>query len=296
MTRTLTIGQFSFGSPPVTDEAGCWWTLTGDLPGWDNSGAGVRRESPERPHGHGAFSGRGFRTGRSVSFDGLVECPSRAVAAGVKARLAALLADGRDGTLTVADDDEGTLTATVGLADMPAIDWSADRGLVIVCGFELWAPDPLRYGAVVSSSTGFPVEAGGLEYDLYTDGAGADLGYLDYGVLAPGGRVSLTNAGTADAWPQFEVQGPVADEGFEIVTVGTGARLVVETPIPDGSSLVLDAATGAVLIDGTADRAGRLTWRDWAPVPAGGSVEYAFVPRGSSSAAVLTASVRPAWW
>lgn len=156
--------------------------------------------------------------------------------------------------------------------------------------------DPLRYGDPVQQITQFPRLRGGLRYPLYTDGAGVTTGWLDYGEPSDTGRVVLSNPGTAPVPGQFQVAGPVAAAGFDIVQVGTDARLSYEGPVAAGSALVLDGATGAVLIDGTADRAGRLTWRDWPVVPAGGQIELAFLPRGSRTDAVLTAVVRPGWW
>src|SRR5690606_22086397 len=116
------------------------------------------------------------------------------------------------------------------------------------------------------------------------------------GDIGTTGRVSLANDGTADTWPQFVIDGEVDASGFEIVLVGTGRRLRFTGSVPAGSQLVLDSATGAVVIDGTADRGGRLTWRDWAPIPAGGSSEYAFIALGTDLGATLTVSARPAFW
>lgn len=158
------------------------------------------------------------------------------------------------------------------------------------------ADDPLRYGARISATTSFADVAGGLQYPLYTDGAGTDLGYLDYGAASTQGRLTLTNLGNAATPVQHEVTGPVPIEGFEIVEVSTGARLVFEGAVPAGSRVVLDGATGAVVIDGTQDRAGLLTYRDWTLVAPGASVQFAFLPRGARSDAVLSSSLAPAFW
>lgn len=293
MTRSLSVGGFTFGIPSVIDAGGSRWTLM-SIDGWDDSGSGVRRPSLDRPQQHGVFGERGWRTGRSMAFGGLIECPSRTVAAGVTAALAALLADGSDADLTVADVDEPTMTATVGLASKPTIDWPS--GKTVECAFELWAPDPLRYADPVSVATTFPTLVGGLEYDLYTDGAGADLGYLDYGLASGTGRVVVTNTGTAASPVTCQVDGEVDALGFDVALVGTDKRLRFVGPVSAGSSLVLDGATGNVLIDGTADRAGQLTYRDWPVIPAGGSLELAFIPLGANLGARLTAVVRPGSW
>ena len=83
---------------------------------------------------------------------------------------------------------------------------------------------------------------------------------------------------------------------MEIVKVGTGERLRFEGGVSTGSVLVLDSATGLVVIDGYADRSGLLTIRDWVSVPPSGSAEFEFVPLGAFSTATLKASITPGWW
>lgn len=295
MTRTVTVGDVTFGAPmPFVDVNGCEWVLS-SIGGWDNSGAGVRRTDLARQDGHGSFSIRGWRTGRSLAVSGAVLCPTRASAASVVQRLNSLLADGREQEMRVEDADLPSLSASVGLADMPVVDWSTPGGTVVNYAFELWAPDPLRYGDPVSQSTGFPVLRGGLEYDLYTDGV-VDTGFLEYGEASATGRLVLSNVGTADVWPVFQVDGQVDSAGFEIAVVGTDQRIRFSGPVAPGSVLVIDSAAGSAVIDGDADRGGQLTFRDWFTVPAGGSVEIAFIPLGTDRGGQLTAVTRPGFW
>lgn len=161
---------------------------------------------------------------------------------------------------------------------------------------QLKAPDPVLYEYGAPLSTGFPAPAGGLQFPLYTDGAGADLGYLDYGPPSPTGRLTLTNRGTADVYPPYTITGPIPPAGFEILRVGTADRLRFESTVAAGSSLVLDSATGDVVIDGSADRGGALTWRDWWAIPALSSVEIALVPLGITTAAQLSVPDLSGWW
>lgn len=290
---TVSVGGIEFtNDPQAVDADGIRWVLS-TLDGWDD-GLPVKGNSTDRPEAHGIFTERAWRGARVTAVAGTVLCPTRAAAAVVKRRLAALLADGTFDDLSVADEDAGTLSASVRLAMDPQIDWFVPTA--VAYEFRFLSPDPLRYGAYTTATTEFPTLVGGLEYDLYTDGAGADLGELDYGEASGTGRATLTNTGTAASWPQFEITGPVDAAGCEIVVVGTGERLVYAGGVPVGSRLVLDSATGAVLMDGESDRANLLTWRDWWSVPAGGSVEFAFINLGPSSAGTVTASVRPAFW
>ncbi len=292
MSRVLNVGGFTFADPGVLDGDGNRLTLM-TLDGWDDSGSGVRLSKTDRPSNHGAFSEAGLRTGRSVAFSGVVEGLSSAAAAIVKRQLAALLADGSSGDITVTDPDELTLTSTVQLAAKPSIGWSGKAK--VECAFELWAPDSLLYADPVSYPTGFAAATGGLKFPLFTDGTDP-VGFLDFSAPSSLGRVTLTNTGTAEARPQFAVAGPVPVEGFDVVCMETGERLTYVGAILAGSTVVLDSATGRVLLDGVSDRSGNLTVAQWFGVPPGASRTILFLPRGALSAATMTATVRcPSW-
>jgi hypothetical protein len=266
-----------------------------NVSGWDELPS-ARLNAPERAAGHGRFDDDVWSDERVVQVSGQFVSPDRdELLAQMAAELTWPSRASRAEALTITRAGR-ELTAYARLTAFrtpTGLDWAVGEVPFVI---EWRARDPLRYAEPVPASTSFPELVGGLEYDLYTDGAGADLGYLDYGVESTSGRVTVSNPGTADSWAQFEVVGPVDASGFEVVTVGTGARLVFAGAVPSGSRLLLDSATGAVLLDGDADRSGLLTVRDWAPIPAGGSVEFAFVPRGSTSAASLTVTVAPAFW
>lgn len=161
---------------------------------------------------------------------------------------------------------------------------------------QLRAADPVLYGPDVTASTGFPQPVGGLRYPLYTDGAGANLGWLDYGPSATRGRIMLGNSGSADVWPWFEVLGPTPPGGFALVRTDDGARVQFEAPVGAGALLRLDSIDGSAVIDGVSDRGGALTWRDWWPVRAGEQVEVAFLPLGPWTAAQLTPHSPSGWW
>lgn len=265
----------------------------GTLDGWDELPPD-RRESTPRPQAHGTFDEPVWSDERTVMLTG--GCNSPAERDALHAQLgAAMTFSGRGSAELVIDHAGRTLTAFAQL-----VRFKAPMGENWARGYFTYAAqwvcsDPLRYGAPVSVSTGFPVLAGGLEYDLYTDGT-TDTGFLEYGAASATGRLLVANPGNEDAWPQFEMTGPVPVEGVEIVRVGTGERLRFEGGVSTGSVLVLDSASGAVVIDGYADRSGLLTIRDWTSVPAGGSAEFEFVPLGSFSAAMLVATVSPGWW
>jgi len=161
---------------------------------------------------------------------------------------------------------------------------------------QFFAPDPAGYGPGRSASTGFAELAGGLAFDLFTDGQGSTTGYLEFGEQGSSGRVDLDNPGNAETWPVLEVAGPSPSAGFEIVDVPTGRRLRYVGVVPAGSVLTIDTAAGSVLLDGVADRSGLLTVREWAPVPKQGATSLAFLTLGETTAATLRAVWAPAWW
>ncbi len=175
------------------------------------------------------------------------------------------------------------------------IDDLYEAGIALV-DVQLTAPDPFLYGPSTTSTTTFAALAGGLEFDLFTDGAGADLGYLDFGAPSVTGRMTLSNPGTAPAWPQFRVDGPAPVGGFEIICVSSGRTIRYTGTVPAGSHVEIDSALGTATLDDVADRGGQLTSRDWFPVPAGQSIEVFFAPLGASTPAVLTAAFAPTYW
>lgn len=262
------------------------------LEGWEDLPA-PRQDSTARPQTHGKFDARVFSDERHVTISG--RCNSITERDAMLLELKAVFNYHATDELPLVITNAGrTLTAYARLLRFKSsspdwgggfIDWAAE-----------WAcSDPLRYGDPISEVRTFVSLTGGLEYDLYTDSY-IDTGYLDYGSLATTSRLTLTNPGDEDVWPQFEIVGPIPIEGFEIAHIGTGDRIRFEGAVPTGSTLVLDSATGTVLIDGYADRSGLLTVRDWVPIPAGGSAEFEFVALGAYSAAVLTATFSPGWW
>jgi len=262
------------------------------LDGWEDL-PDPKHEETDRPQAHGRFDAPVYGDQRRVIASGRCSTPAErdAMLLELQASFNFQASDLLPLTITQAGR---TLTADARLLRFKPVspDWGA--------GFIGWAaewvcPDPLRYALPTPVSTGFPELVGGLEFDLFTDGT-TDTGVLEYGAVGASGRLVMTNPGNADAWPAYEASGLVADEGFDIITVGTGDTIRFQHGVPAGSTLLIDSATGVVVIDGYADRSTYLTMRDWAPVPPGGSVEIAFVPLGATSGALLTATLTPGFW
>jgi len=263
------------------------------LEGWEDLPNPRQPDATPRPQSHGLFDSQVFSDERHVLTSG--RCFSLAARDALLVELQASFNFSAPDELPLTITHAGrTLTAGARLLRFKPtpLTWGI--------GYFGWAAewvcsDPLRYGAPVPVSTGFPVLAGGLEFDLYTDGT-TDTGFLEFGASSATGRIVVANPGNEDVWPQFEIAGPIPVQGLEVVRVGTGERLRFEGGVSTGSVLVLGAATGLVVIDGYADRSGLLTIRDWSSVPPQGSAEFEFVPLGTFSAAQLTATVSPGFW
>ena len=288
---TITVGGVTFNNTGAPDASGVTWTFSGTK-GWFD-GAPAKGGTTDRTQQHGVLAERTWRDARLITVEGHVNAPARRLASDAQRVLASLLAEGTFGDFTVNDPDQGVLTSSVRGEGVPQIDW--DSGLDIDFLLTFMAPDPLRYAAPVTLTTGYPAPAGGLEYDLYTDGAGVDLGFLEYGAPSPTGRLVLVNPGTADVSPVFKVTGPVVG-GFELIRTGTGDRLRYVGDIPAGSTVTLDSADATVLMDALYDRAGNLTIRDWWAIGAESSVEVTFVPTGPLTAASLAVTFAPGYW
>lgn len=262
------------------------------ITGWEDPPA-VRSGSRPRPNSHGEYAEPGYTAGRVVTVAGA--CTTQEQRDALLWQLQAAMTPGVTSDLTV-NLAGRTLSARARLDRFTpevAETWAVG---VFPWAAQWWCADPLRYGApIVSAPTGLPVETGGLEFDLFTDGT-TDVGYLEFGPAGTSGKVTLANDGTAEAWPVFSVSGTLPD-GFELVESYTGSRLRYEGPVTAGGDPVtLDSATGRVRL-GSADRGGSLTRAEWWGIPPGGVREVLITSLGSYSADVfLTTTHRPTFW
>lgn len=286
MTRLIDIDGLEFNGEPGPGDR----FVFVELSGWFGSPP-MRAEVEDRPNGDGAFgSVRNYRSARVLRFRGaLVGDDVMSAQEELMDAFAAVQSDGRPFPFTVTTD-VGARSVTATLQGEASVDpdWSLRRAVVeatFICY------DPVKYGPESASSTGLPSAGGGLEYPL-----GSPSGALYYGEVGSLGRVTLTNAGTADVWPSFTVTG-LLDQGFEIRCIDSGDVLRYDRVVPAGTSVSVDSRTGAVLIDGVSDGSTYLTRDQFFSVPAGGSCEVQFSAIGTGdSSASLVASIRPGWW
>lgn len=262
------------------------------LDGWEELPPSSRQQS-KRPIAHGMLGSAPSAEGRVIRVAGLCRSPSERDAhlAELGRLFAYAASDAAPEDLTI--DHAGlVLTAQVYVARYraPMDLWGAGK---FRWAAEFEADDPLRYGPVSEEPTGFAQDAGGLEFDLFTDGTD-DVGVLEFGDLGSlDGLVTLLNPGNSETYPQYLVDGPVPDEGFELVSDGSVVRFAYG--VPAGSTLTVDSGTGTAFL-GSADYSEHLTVRDWWPVPAAGSRVVLFRSLGGATSALMTARVRPAYW
>jgi hypothetical protein len=184
----------------------------------------------------------------------------------------------REVTVRVSDAGEETWAAGFALVVPPAA-WSEHSSAVTVT---VVCTDPRRYG---TAHTLFldagAAAAGGLVFPV-----GEPVSFGDAGPASNTGL--LLNAGSAPAYPRFEVHGDYPDG----VRVMVGGRSVTYTgPITAGAPVLIDCLERAASIGGL-DRSQFLGERDFPTVPAGGSIRAAFSPLSGASTGWCVATSR----
>lgn len=264
------------------------------LSGWDDwsaEGGGERR-----PQGHGRFDSAVWSDERVITLGGRILSADRDALLATLGREMTPSDGASPETLTITHAGV-TLTADARVTryrpDVTAGHWGVGH---VPFAIEWRCADPLRYGSLVNAATAFPSLTGGLEFDLFTDGT-ADTGWLEFGAQGSTGRVVVSNPGTADTWPQFQVTGPAP--AFTIACVESGRRLSMPRALSAGEVLLMDSATGIVMLNGgDVDYSGLLTRAEWFPVARESSCTIALLADGPlvDSHEALTVIMRPAWW
>ncbi|MET4780804.1 hypothetical protein [Glaciihabitans sp. UYNi722] len=285
MTTTVTIGGLTFaGDTPSSNGfffngLADWYSITSS-------------KSPinERPQSNGAFGvSQDWRTAATISLTCCYLGNSRADVQAAKSQMSAALSSGRPAVMSVTDID-GTTTRVVSIRAVTVDD---DFGrLVFDFTIDMIAPDPLRYGLPITSSSGVPVAGGGLIFPL---GSGAS--YIDFGTGGSSGRISVTNSGTAPVFPPFDVSGGL-DGGFVVTDVTLGKSIRFERQIPLGSLVSVNQRTGRATINGPSnDVSGSLTSKDWFSIGPGETHAIQFQPLGAvTGTPMLTVQTSPAFY
>lgn len=245
------------------DANGVRWRHSSEISGWDEP-PDARDNFTARTNAPGSFDAPVYDDNRIISWTGTAIAPSRAQREAAKLVFGRIARALRDGANVVGHDEDGDKTVwakrSPGWKVRPFGPLGLQYQAQIVC------PDPFKYGPSRSFSTGLPAAAaGGLVFPLFNS-----TGLLEFGASGTSGRVTLSNPGTKEAWPVFQVAGPVLG-GFSITDVASGRQIVYGGDVPGGSTLlIIDAAAGRATLNG-ADRTGELTVKQWFSVPEDGA-------------------------
>lgn len=292
---TWSIGGLVFGAVDANGVA--WVVNSAGTTGWYD-GPDVNLNQNDQARGDGAYRADSYRPPRVIVIPGWCTAPSKPAAQAARRAFTGLYARGTQQTLTVVDGSE-TLTALVELAGPPKARPHAG-GVGFDWQLTLSAADPRKYGPAQSASTGLPsVSATGVDWTGGgaggADWTGGGAGGLDWGSGVSNGLVTVSNPGSADAWPVFTIVGPVTAPS---ITDGAGNVLAWTGPaLASTDTLVITTnplGPRSVLLNGGDNRAS-LTTAQFAAIPAQTAQTYQF---GGSSAGApsLTVTVAPAYW
>lgn len=257
-----------------------------DLKNWYSSPP-IRIDITEIPASDNAFAPtRAYRGSKSMSLEGV--CYASDTESAIRdayQQIAALAPLGMSMTMTVTDA-AGTLTQQVWLTDSQVIPFGPRKARFQI---SLNAPDGRKYEAAEVTSIGPAGGAGdGMIWPLFAGG------YLDFGAFSPSGLFTLTNIGTAPAWPTFVVQGALTG-GFAIVS---GSHIIqYDADLAVGQEVTLSSYAGGRAIQGTSDVTYNMSSSDWVSVLPGQSRNYVFEALGTADAnAQTTVTFSGAWW
>jgi hypothetical protein len=137
---------------------------------------------------------------------------------------------------------------------------------------DIVAVDPFRYEDGTPDVTGLPTAGTGHMWPMKWP--------IRWGAPGDTGRLTLSNEGSARAWPTFMVHGGTGG-GFELEQVGTGRMIRFSQALLFGSTAVINSQDGTVLVDGVS-RSTFLTRRDWFSVAPGETIQVQFRALGTT--------------
>jgi hypothetical protein len=271
--------------------------------GW-SGGSQPRTARTARVGGHGSYRGAAYRAERIVELVCWAYAPTATARRGAEHKLAALCSDpGRLYPLQCTEIT-GALTADVELDQQIDPVISGENWLDFV--IQVAAPDPRRHGAWADPSTnGLPVDPpGGI--NASAPGIDASPPGINAGTPGSTGFVTVTNTGTADAYPMVRFLGALdTPQLADIVTgdilrytgvLGTNDQLVInadEFTVTDGPLGTVPPRTA--VLNEVADRGGLLAIvGDWPVVRPGQSVTWAFSANNVNVSASVEVYLRPA--
>lgn len=280
----VTVPFVSLGSLVLdgTDEYGVEWTC-GPVQGWGAPASSL--PLVKKPRGHGSWAGQGYSQHRTLVLEGTVWAPT-----------AALFEDALDRLNTAASLDESVLTVHGAARDRWVRVRRSGEVLAppITPQFARWsvqlvAPDPRRFGAVLTGSTGLPVSSGGLVVPFTVP--------FTVDATTTAGSVSLYNPGNVAGPVWLRVAGPVSAPVVTHVSDVTSPRALVFSSslvLGSGQFVSVDMEARTVLENDQASRNGWVTSRGWSSFEPGWNT-WSFAAGSFDAGSLLTVTAYEAW-
>jgi hypothetical protein len=281
----------------VLDNNGVTWGISSTT-GWYD-GAPVRTRTTPRSQADGDYRSRSRFGGRTLQLNGWAKAPNGALAEAARWALLALL--GNDQVPLIWISDYTARYALVEVSDSSRIPPAAN-GAEFDFQLVLFQNDPRRFWYVAGSGLDTrsfgPVAAPGVSGGLdWSTGGGLNWstgGGLNWGTTASTGQVTVTNPGTALAWPTLTLDAAGGTLTNPTITdTTTGYRLGYTGATMSGTDqLILNSLNKTVLRNG-GDRSRELTIRQWEAIAPGATVTYALTTTNPSDTGTLTVSLTP---
>lgn len=282
MVTLLSPGYATLNGLLLTGEdtsTGVTWSME-SLDGWGSPSSTTRMT--QRVRGHGAWSGDGYLTHRSLAAQGwmLADTADAALDA-IDTLIAATSLD--SGLLTVEESGRHR-SMTVKRSGEVLVRWEGDRSAW--WSIQLVAEDPRKFGDELSGSTALPSTSGGLTVPFTVP--------LTIASTVVAGHVSLTNDGNIAGPVRLRIDGPVT--GPVVTHVNSGRSLVFSSSISLGAGewIEVDMERREVLANGQSSRNGWVTSRGWSQFEPGVN-SWTFSATAYDPASLLTVIASPAW-
>ena len=277
--RLISLGDLVLG---YRDPRGVKWSVN-TFDGWDGSPASTAQFS-QRARGHGSTTTEGFLASRFLTVSGHITAPSLALLdesrdmlnAAVSLELTPLLVSESRQVRNTLVKRQGEVVVT------PITDKVASYSLLLA------APDPRKYGDLVSASTQLPSSSGGL--------VRPSTWPRTWTGVSNTGVIRINNPGNTYAPVWLRVDGPLPAGGWAVTHVRKKQSLNFATALAleSGEFVTVDMDRREVLAQGQSARSGYVTSRGWFSLDPGDN-DIAFSSLNYSPTATLTVATKPAW-
>jgi hypothetical protein len=275
----VSIGGLVLGS---TDEFGVTWTVE-KFDGRSGSPAPTL-ELTQRARANGATASESFMRPRYMSISGLILTAAHEDLDLAAARLSAAVAlDPVEMVVAHAGTIRHSMVQRQGEVIVTELtDRISSYSILIV------APDPRKFGDLVTASTLLPFSSGGLVRPstwprTWTGVSGT-------------GKITINNPGNTQAPVWLRISGPIPAGGHSVTHQGKKKTLTFGTDLALGAGefLTVDMDRREVLAQGQSPRSGYVISRGWFSLDPGDN-EIAFSSVNYSETASLSITTKPAW-